>query len=111
MKVLENTQRLRVIIGLISTCISYASAAWAQQVALQDVGNNNPINCAFGQYNYCQSRAALNGPTTFAPVSDPPQNSIVHFSYRGSGNSNYLTWPTNFRASSANGISHSPTLV
>src|SRR6266851_6119033 len=107
----ENMNPNWLSFGLVLLVALLGRPALAQQFAVRDLGTANPISCDFLRYNYCQSEASLNGTTSFTPLSDPPPDTIVHFAYRGPGNSNYLKWPSNFKASSANGISHSPTLV
>jgi len=87
------------------------SLAQDTSYTVEDVGRDNPIDCDFAHYNYCQSEAPLNTSTSFNPVSDPLPNTIVHFAYRGPGFSNYLSWPTSFKASSSGSISGATSLV
>jgi hypothetical protein len=113
-------QRIFIIIlvcGLILTADSLlpftieSTLGQAEPYSVQDLGANNPIDCDFARFNYCQSEAPLGDFTSFAPLSSPVPNSIVHFAYRGTGWASYLQWPTNFKASSAGSISNQPTLV
>lgn len=79
------------------------AAMFGNVATMENVGNDSPIDCDFAHYNYCISTAALSASTNFTPKSNPPAGTKVHFTYRGSGNTNNIAWPSNVLMSGANG--------